>query len=167
MDNQIYGMTKGQTAPTSFVGFRTKTTPYGSVEAPVDPVWAALTMGATFVAQTGSFDPKQLRSLILKGLQHKGMAFINVLSPCITFNTEGDKNFYKEHSFPIEEGHDPTDFGAAVKLVMDEQAKERFALGVIYKTERPIFDEQMEDIIQLASDGTKQEDLNKIAKQFL
>ncbi len=73
MDNQIYGLTKGQTSPTSAFGFETKSTPYGSIEAPVTPLELALAAGATFVAQGFSSDLKGLVHIIEEGIKHKAL----------------------------------------------------------------------------------------------
>lgn len=135
MDNQIYGMTKGQTAPTSRLGLQTKSTPYGNIEPPVEPCWTALTAGATFVAQAASHDLQGMTELLLAGLRHPGAAFINVLSPCVTFHKEADKHYFKQASFPVGEDYDPTDFRAALDLLRSSQ--ERFPLGLLYRAAEP------------------------------
>lgn len=131
MDNQIYGMTKGQTAPTSRLGLQTRSTPRGSVERPVDPAWTALTAGATFVAQGASFDVGGLTELLVAGLRHRGTAFINVLSPCVTFHHEADKQYFKDRSLPIPPAHDPSSRAAALALLLEQQ--DRHPLGLIYQ----------------------------------
>lgn len=130
MDNQIYGMTKGQTAPTSRVGLRSKSTPHGSWEAPIDPPWVALTAGATFVAQIGSWNMKQMTDLLYAGLIHKGTSFINVLSPCVTFHKEANKDYFKELSDEIPEDHAFGDFDAAIGLLRRHSG--RLPTGLIY-----------------------------------
>ena len=132
MDNQIYGMTKGQTAPTSRTGLRSKSTPNGSWEAPIDPPWVALTSGATFVAQVGSWNMKQLTDLLYDGLLHKGTSFVNVLSPCVTFHKEANKDYFKDLSDEIPEDHDATNFDAALGLL--RQHTGRLPTGLIYRT---------------------------------
>lgn len=82
MDNQIYGLTKGQTSPTSAPGFKTKSTPKGSIEKSVSPVELALTAGATFVAQSFSNDLKGLTQLIEQATAHKGFAHQRLQSMC-------------------------------------------------------------------------------------
>ncbi|MCZ6612803.1 MAG: thiamine pyrophosphate-dependent enzyme [Planctomycetota bacterium] len=81
MDNQIYGLTTGQVSPTSSQEMKTKSTPFGSVEAPVNPVTAAIMNGATFVARGYSGDTKQLTMLIMQAIKHEGFAIINVYRP--------------------------------------------------------------------------------------
>ncbi len=131
MDNQIYGMTKGQTAPTSRTGLRSKSTPNGSWETPLDPPWVALTAGATFVAQTGSWDIKQTTDLLYEGLVHKGISFINVLSPCVTFHKEASKDYFKELSAGIPVDHDAADFDAALGLLRRHAGQ--LPVGLIYR----------------------------------
>src|SRR5665213_2022060 len=86
MDNQIYGLTTGQTSPTSRIGMKTKSMPYGNIETPLSPLALALAAGATFVGRGFSGDQKHLTELIKRGLQHKGFSFIDVFSPCVTYN---------------------------------------------------------------------------------
>lgn len=134
MDNQIYGMTKGQTAPTSRIGLRSKSTPNGSWESPIDPPWVALTAGATFVAQVGSWNIKQMTELLYAGLVHRGMSFINVLSPCVTFHKEANKDYFKELSNEIPSDYDPSDFDAALRLLRIHAG--RLPIGLIYQSEQ-------------------------------
>src|SRR5437773_1251566 len=86
MNNEIYGLTTGQTSPTSLLGHKTKSTPFGNIENPLNPVGVALMAGATFVARGFSGDAKTLATLIQGGIEHKGFSFIDVQSPCVTYN---------------------------------------------------------------------------------
>ena len=85
MDNEIYGLTKGQTSPTSPHGHVTKSTPYGLLASQFNPVATALSLNVSFVARGYSAKPKELASLIEQGVMHKGFSFIHALSPCPTF----------------------------------------------------------------------------------
>lgn len=85
-NNQIYGLTKGQTSPTSPVETHTKSTPFGSVDTPVNPLKFALMAGATFVARTVDRDNKHMKQMFIEAEKHKGVAFIEVLQNCIVFN---------------------------------------------------------------------------------
>jgi len=78
MNNQIYGLTTGQASPTSLVGAKTKSTPFGDIEEPVNPIALAISSGATFVARGFSGDPAHLAELIKQGIVHKGFALIDV-----------------------------------------------------------------------------------------
>jgi len=86
MDNRIYGLTKGQVSPTSEKGKVTKTTPYGSIDEPMDPVSVALGAGASFVARTTDRNQALLLSLLKQAHQHKGFALVHVLQNCLIFN---------------------------------------------------------------------------------
>ena len=119
MNNQIYGLTTGQVSPTSSLGMKTKSTPFGSVEMPANPITSAIMNGATFVARGYSSDVKHLTDLMKKGIQHKGFALVDVLSPCVTFNHDNDHSFFKERVKKLEdEGHDPTDWKSACEKAM-------------------------------------------------
>jgi 2-oxoglutarate/2-oxoacid ferredoxin oxidoreductase subunit beta len=119
MDNQIYGLTTGQLSPTSREGMKTKSTPYGSVERPMNPITAAIMNGATFVARGFSGDGKGLVELMKKAIQHRGFSFIDVFSPCVTFNHDNDYPFFRQRVKKLEdEGHDPSDWKAACEKAM-------------------------------------------------
>ncbi|NNG26116.1 MAG: 2-oxoacid:ferredoxin oxidoreductase subunit beta, partial [Ignavibacteriaceae bacterium] len=85
-NNRIYGLTKGQYSPTSEKGKVTKTTPYGSVDYPFDPVALALGADATFVARSLDRSPKHLQEMLKRAGKHKGMAFIEIFQNCNIFN---------------------------------------------------------------------------------
>jgi 2-oxoglutarate ferredoxin oxidoreductase subunit beta len=103
MDNQIYGLTTGQVSPTSRVGMKTKSTPFGSVEGPINPISLALAAGATFVARGFSGEQKHLTDLIKQAIKHKGFAFIDVFSPCVTYNHDNTYPWFKQRVKKLEE----------------------------------------------------------------
>ena len=141
MDNSIYGLTKGQVAPTSRPGMVTTTTPYGSLDLPVNPVAYALVYGASFVAQSFSSNTKLTADLIGKALNHKGFAFINVISPCPTFNKVDTFEYYKPLLKNIDEIHpDKGDKVRALSLAMT-MGKENgeVPIGLFYQEERPTY----------------------------
>ena len=119
MNNQIYGLTTGQVSPTSSLGMKTKSTPFGSVEQPINPITTAIMNGATFVARGYSGDIRHLTELIKKAIQHPGFALLDIFSPCVTFNLDNDYDFFKERIKKLEdEGHDPSDWKAACEKAM-------------------------------------------------
>ena len=119
MDNQIYGLTTGQVSPTSCQDMITKSTPFGSLETPVNPITTAIMNGATFVARGYSADTKQLTMLMRQAIQHDGFALVNVFSPCITFNLDNDFSFFKPRVRRLEdEDHDTSDWKAACEKAM-------------------------------------------------
>src|SRR5712691_10253552 len=103
MDNQIYGLTTGQTSPTSRVGMKTKSAPHGNVEPPINPIALAIAAGATFVASGFSGEQRHLTDLIKEGLQHKGFSFIDVFSPCVTYNLDNTGPWFKQRVKKLEE----------------------------------------------------------------
>jgi 2-oxoglutarate ferredoxin oxidoreductase subunit beta len=116
MDNQIYGLTTGQMSPTSQLGMKTKSTPYGSVENPINPISLALSAGATFVARGFSGEQKHLTELIKQAIQHKGFAFIDVFSPCVTYNLDNTYPWFKQRVKKLEDdsSYDSTNWIAAM-----------------------------------------------------
>ena len=132
MDNHIYGLTKGQNSPTSDRGQATKATPLGSVEASVRPLTLALAAGATFVAQGFSSHQDQLARLIGAAIAHPGFAFVNVLSPCVTYNKLDTYEFYKQalHDLDGDAAYRPESRAAAVAKVME---KDDLVTGLIYQ----------------------------------
>jgi len=139
MNNQIYGLTKGQVSPTSDEGFVTITTPYGSFEKPVNGPLLALAAGATYVARGFVGDIIGLTKLIEDGIRHKGFALIDVLSPCVTWNKLNTYDWYKEHSYQLKD-HDYTDKAKAFEILSNE---DKLALGLIYKKEEKTFEEKL------------------------
>ncbi|HIF95222.1 MAG TPA: 2-oxoacid:ferredoxin oxidoreductase subunit beta [Myxococcales bacterium] len=85
-NNQIYGLTKGQYSPTSKVGIKTKSTPQGSIDHPVDPIAFAIGCGATFIARTIDVDAKHMQNILKRAHEHKGTAFVEILQNCPVFN---------------------------------------------------------------------------------
>jgi 2-oxoglutarate/2-oxoacid ferredoxin oxidoreductase subunit beta len=120
MDNQIYGLTTGQTSPTSRKGMKTKSMPYGNVEEPINPIALALAAGATFVARAFSADPKHLGDLMRQGLEHKGFAFIDVFSPCVTYNHDNTYAWFRERVQRLEDDqtYDSSDWLEAMKRAL-------------------------------------------------
>jgi len=116
MDNQIYGLTTGQTSPTSQVGMKTKSMPFGNIEAPINPILLALAAGATFVARGFSGEQKHLTELIKQGIQHQGFSFLDVFSPCVTYNHDNTYQWFRPRVKKLEDdsSYDSTDWTAAM-----------------------------------------------------
>lgn len=146
MDNQIYGLTKGQTSPSSAKGFVTKTTPKGNIEQNVAPLELALSSGATFVAQSFSSDIKELTHIIEEAINHKGFSFVNVFSPCVTYNKINTYDWFKENLTKLAdiEDYDFSNKNQAIQTVMD---KESMITGIIYQDkETPSYEQQLEQL---------------------
>jgi 2-oxoglutarate ferredoxin oxidoreductase subunit beta len=141
MDNQIYGLTKGQTSPRSEMGFKTKSTPNGSIEAAISPMEMALTVGGGFVAQTVSSDLKGMTEIIEAGIRHKGFSLINVYSPCVTYNKINTYDWFKQNLVSLDsiEDYDPSDRSKAMQTLMEHSG---LVTGIIYQNkERPSYEQ--------------------------
>src|SRR6266705_2603086 len=136
MDNEIYGLTKGQTSPTSPHGHVTKSTPYGLMASQFNPIATVLSLNVSFVARGYSSKPKELATLIEQGIQHRGFSFIHALSPCPTFyNTF---NAWDASVTPIAANHDTSNRIKALELALDP---EKQFMGIFYEEDRPTMDE--------------------------
>src|SRR5215467_3952109 len=142
MDNQIYGLTTGQVSPTSRIGMKTKSTPFGSVEGPLNPIALSLAAGATFVARGFSGDQKHLTDLIKQGLLHKGFSFIDIFSPCVTYNHDNTYPWFKQRVKKLED--DPT-YDSANWLMACERSQiwgEEIPIGKFFeRTDLPSLDQ--------------------------
>jgi 2-oxoglutarate ferredoxin oxidoreductase subunit beta len=132
MDNEVYGLTKGQTSPTSPLGFKTKSTPYGSSDAPINPMAWALASGVSFAARGFSGDPKSLTKLVVQGVQHPGFALIQAMSPCPTFYNTFD--LWRPKIQDLPGNHDSADRTQALVQAFRDDA---IPVGLFYREIRP------------------------------
>jgi 2-oxoglutarate ferredoxin oxidoreductase subunit beta len=163
MDNQIYGLTKGQTSPRSSEGFKTKSTPEGSIETALAPLEMALAAGGTFIAQSFSSNLKQLTALIEAGLNHKGFSLINVFSPCVTFNKINTYDWFKEHIVNTE---DIADYDTSNRVMAMTKLMETNGMlcGLIYQdTQRKSYQEL---IPGFKAEGIAKQDIRLSEDQF-
>jgi 2-oxoglutarate ferredoxin oxidoreductase subunit beta len=137
MDNGVYGLTKGQSSPTTELGVITPTTPYGKLENAINPLELYLTLGVSFVASGFSSKTRELASLINEGMKHPGFSVVHVQSPCTTYNDTYDtlkgnvKKGIESVAWDIPEDHDITDRQAAYGLLQQRGVP----LGIIYQRE--------------------------------
>ncbi len=136
-DNRVYGLTKGQAAPTASSDFVSKIHPQGTGSVPFNPVRMALSAGATFVARGFSGNKEELASLITQAIEHEGFALVDILSPCISFNKVNTFAWFKERAKPVGPDHDTSDLEAAWNLAGRQE--ETLPTGVLYRTNRPPF----------------------------
>jgi 2-oxoglutarate ferredoxin oxidoreductase subunit beta len=149
MDNEIYGLTKGQPSPTSPLGMKRKASPYGSIDAPIDPLRTVLAYGATFVARGFSSRPRQLIGLIKAATRHEGFAFIQVMSPCVTYYNTYDQ--LKETTRDLPEDHDTSDLRSALTYATDPELT---YLGLFYQEHgRRSFTRRSADVEAVAQGG--------------
>lgn len=137
MDNQVYGLTKGQTSPTTTPTMTTKASPLGPMADAVQPLELAMAAGATFVAQAFSADMKGLLSLLKGAMNHNGFSLINVQSPCVTYNKLNTFEWFRDNIRPVD--HDSSDRDASIKVAHDTTT---VPIGLIYQTQRPTLDAQ-------------------------
>jgi 2-oxoglutarate ferredoxin oxidoreductase subunit beta len=147
MDNAIYGLTKGQNSPTSPVELHTKVNPYESIDEKLNPILIALGNNTSFIARSCSADIKGLSQLILQGMEHRGFAFIQVMSPCVQYNTEVTYDSLKKNLQPLPENHDVTDRAAAVYLALQ---KSPMYTGIFYKVIRPTLKDKLNEVRDVA-----------------
>lgn len=141
-DNQVYGLTKGQTSPTSEKGYVSRTTPAGSPSPPENPLLLAIASDCGFVARAFTGDIDHLADLIRQAILHRGFAFIDILQPCVSFNRVNTHAWYKERAYRVDEeaGYDPTDRTRAFERC--QEWGERIPTGILYRSSRPTREEQ-------------------------
>ena len=149
MDNGVYGLTKGQSSPTSEQGMVTSSTPYGKVEEEVHPLALYLTLGVSYVASALSSKVKDLGRMIVEGMEHPGFAIVHVQSPCTTYNDTYEllkgsvKKGIEPMAWAVPPDHNPADLQAARTLVQSRGVP----LGVIYRDRsRPPFEDRISEM---------------------
>ncbi|MCS7135200.1 MAG: 2-oxoacid:ferredoxin oxidoreductase subunit beta [Candidatus Aenigmarchaeota archaeon] len=148
-NNQIYGLTTGQASPTSEKGFKSKSTPHGLIEPPVNPIALALASDCSFVARGFAGDVKHLTHLIVQGIQHKGFALIDVLQPCISFNYLNTYEYFMKRVYKLEEDNS---YNFTNKRLAFEKAfewGEKIPIGLFYKEERKTYEDELPQIAEI------------------
>ncbi len=166
-NNQVYALTKGQASPTSDLGYVTKVQPQGVIEEPVHPLSLAIALGCGFAARSFAGDKEHLSLMIQEGIKHKGLALIDTLQWCVTFNKKNNFSWYKQRSYKLGEDYDPED-----KLKAFEKSLEwgdRIPIGIIYRNGRPSYEEAcglMKDR-PLAEQEIPPQKVKTVLKEFL
>lgn len=168
-NNQIYGLTKGQSSPTSDYGHVTDFTPEGVKTMALNPVLTAIAVGAGFVARAFSGDPKSLVEIMKQAIEYNGYALVDILQPCVSFNKLNTFAWYKKRVYSIVEedkDYDPSDRMKALEKA--EQWGERIPLGVIYKKEKQSFADRLPFLKEeaLYDRTTDKEIIKKLAEEF-
>lgn len=164
-DNHVYGLTTGQASPTTDKGLKSKSTPHGVIDEPLNPLAVALNAGATFVARGYSGEVEHLKDLIKAGINYKGFSYIDILQPCVTFGKTYSYEYYDEKIYKLDDSYDSSSFEEAMKKVWE---KDKIALGIIYKKERTAYEElhtQLEKGVLTDTSG-KLRDVSKELKGF-
>ena len=150
MDNSVYGMTKGQASPTTECDWTgSKLSPLGTHQPPLQPLELALAARAPFIARAFSNSPNELARIMTEAIKFEGFAFVQILSPCITFRPE--QLGWKKR---VHEGFEPTDDRAAAFAALAED--DGFTTGILYRAPRPAFQ----------PDQREQSDIETIEKRF-
>ena len=166
-DNGVYGLTTGQVSPTAQKGFKSKSTPSGILETPINPLALTLISGATFVAQGFAGDVAHIVSMIKAGIEHKGFSIINILQPCVTFNKINTYQYYLQRVYKLDVNYKKDDFKIAVQKSL-EMNEEKFPLGVIYQVEKPSFTDQLPQLKEGTLVNKKRfADFDKLIKTFI
>lgn len=146
-NNQVYGLTTGQAAPTAAKGSKTKSTPQGVVEMPVNPIGLALAANGTWVARSYAGDIQYTKNLLKQAIMHPGFALLDVFQPCITFNKVNTHAWFQERVYKLDQaGHDPSDKAAAM---MRAQETEKLPIGLFYAdAETPAYHQQVPNLAE-------------------
>ena len=144
-DNMVLGLTTGQATATSMKGFKTKTTPYGAIPVPLNPIAVALVSNCSFVGRGFAGDMVHLQKLIVEAIKHRGFAFLDVFQPCVTFNYLNTFAWFKERVYKLEEaGHDPADKNKALEKAFEWEDK--IPIGIFYKEDRPVLVDEIPQV---------------------
>ncbi len=140
-DNQIYGLTTGQTSPRTDKGIITKTSPEGNYEDPINPITLALTNNASFVARSFSGHPHHLKDTLKSALIHKGFSFVDVLQPCITFNKTNTYAWYNDRVYDLATDGEYKNNSYTQALLRSHEWDERIPLGIFFQEEKKTIEE--------------------------
>ena len=131
-NNQVYGLTKGQASPTSDLGFVTPIQRNGVASPPFNPLALAVAEDCSFVARSFAGDAAHLQQMMTAALEHQGgLALLDILQPCVTFNKVNTYQWYRARVRPIPATHDPYDRAAAIALA--QQWGDEIPIGIVYR----------------------------------
>ena len=160
MDNGVYGLTKGQSSPTTKLGVITSSTPYGKIESQINPLELYLTLGVSYVASGFSGQPRPLSRLIKQGMEHPGFSIVHVQSPCTTYNDTFEelkgnpRKGIEPTLWDVPPDHNPASKGAAYDLLQ----RPGLPVGIIYNDEtRPSLEQRVEHIWDTARARTAED----------
>jgi 2-oxoglutarate/2-oxoacid ferredoxin oxidoreductase subunit beta len=163
MDNEIYGLTKGQAAPTTPLGDKTKSTTYGNPEAAVDPCALAISFGASWVGRSFSGDVKGSTELMKKAIDHRGFAFLNIISPCVTWRGDDQHKEIRAKLRQLPADHDASNREAALRFTNEQGA---VTVGRLYENKQPTLVDEMLDIRWKAQGEKQPPTKSDILRQF-
>ncbi|MBT6605109.1 2-oxoacid:ferredoxin oxidoreductase subunit beta [Candidatus Bathyarchaeota archaeon] len=166
-NNLIYGLTTGQTSPTSTKGYVSKTSPRGSWEKAINPLTQALTAGATFVSRAYVGEFSHFKDVLKQAINHEGFALVDVLQPCISWNKVNTYEFYRNRVFKLEEtGHNSEDWDLA--YLRAEQWGDQIPIGVFYKSDEPPYRENFPALKKgMLVNQPLRRDMEKLFREFM
>jgi 2-oxoglutarate ferredoxin oxidoreductase subunit beta len=165
IDNQIYGLTKGQTSPTSPYGIITKTSPYGVFEDALSAIPIFLSYDVSFVARASGVDTKDLTKILVEAISHKGMSIVYIYSPCLTFPLIEAKGL-KEMLQPLPEDHPREDKLKALEMAYSEKP---IYTGIFYQVKKPTLEDRLQSVIKQVCDrdnGGEEHTLQQVLNSF-
>lgn len=162
-DNQIYGLTTGQTSPTSDRGFTSKSTPHGALESPINPVALALASGATLVSRGFAGDMPELTDIFVEALEHKGFSSVDVLQPCVTFNKVNTYEWFRERVTKLDLGYDRQNRNTAFVMAATDPLEALYT-GCLYRVDRPTYEDGLPQLKDgpIALKGFENIDVSKL-----
>ena len=141
-NNMVYGLTKGQASPTSRRGFHTPVQTDGVIVDPLNPLAVAIALDASFVARAFAGDTKETKEILKQAITHHGFALVDIFQPCVSFNKVNTYQWFKEHTYYLDEKHDPSQREQAFKRAIET---EQLPLGIFYiNKSKPVFEEQLQ-----------------------
>jgi 2-oxoglutarate ferredoxin oxidoreductase subunit beta len=143
-NNGVYGLTTGQASPTAEKGMTTKSTPHGVIETPVNPLEIALAAGASFVSRGFAGDMIHLSGIIAEAIKHRGFALVDVLQPCVTYNTINTYQYYLKKIYKLGADYDPSDKAKA--FAKAGEWEKGIPLGVLYREKKPTYADDLPQI---------------------
>ncbi|PIN76088.1 2-oxoacid ferredoxin oxidoreductase [Candidatus Woesearchaeota archaeon CG10_big_fil_rev_8_21_14_0_10_36_11] len=130
-NNGVFGLTTGQYSPTSDIGKKSKSSPLGSTERPLNPLAVAIASGATFVARTYAGNMSHCVDILTKAIQHDGFALVDVIQPCLTFGKT--TKYYTERVYYLDDKYDPSDKSIAFIKAVESEHGQKIACGILYR----------------------------------
>lgn len=152
-DNRVYGLTKGQASPTMPMGERTKALAKPNMNDSINPIALAVTSGYTFVARSFAYDTALTKDLIKQAVSHRGMALVDVLQPCPTYNDINTNEWYRKRIYNLDEDpevHEKSEtLGKMTEAIKNAYLEEdRIPVGVFYKNELvPTYEERISEYV--------------------
>lgn len=161
IDNRIYGLTKGQTSPTSPTGEKTKTSPYGIYEDPMLAIPVFLAYDVSFIARANGLKTKELTTILTEAISHKGMSIVYIMSPCKTFPMLNGK-YLKDILAPLPEDHPKDNKLKAMEMAYSEDP---IYTGIFYQVQKTTLEERLNKVNEIATKG-KESTLQEIMEIY-